>query len=193
MVKGYRENEIPLDMVYMDIDYMQDYKDFTVNPERFPDFGEFVQKMKAEKIHLIPIIDAGVKIEQGYDIYEEGVEKGYFCKREDGSDFVAAVWPGWTHFPDVLNPEARAWFGGKYQILTDLGIDGFWNDMNEPAVFYSEEGIRALNQAIDDHVKAFSDAGGAKDLLNNASAVPYEARAILEKRSEERRVGKECM
>ncbi len=181
VVKGYRENEIPLDMVYMDIDYMQDYKDFTVNPERFPDFGEFVQKMKAEKIHLIPIIDAGVKIEQGYDIYEEGVEKGYFCKREDGSDFVAAVWPGWTHFPDVLNPEARAWFGGKYQILTDLGIDGFWNDMNEPAVFYSEEGIRALNQAIDDHVKAFSDAGGAKDLLNNASAVPYEARAILEK------------
>ena len=181
VVKGYRENEIPLDMVYMDIDYMQDYKDFTVNPERFPDFGEFVQKMKAEKIHLIPIIDAGVKIEQGYDIYEEGVEKGYFCKREDGSDFVSAVWPGWTHFPDVLNPEARAWFGGKYQILTDLGIDGFWNDMNEPAVFYSEEGIRALNQAIDDHVKAFSDAGGAKDLLNNASAVPYEARAILEK------------
>ncbi len=181
VVEGYRENEIPLDMVYMDIDYMQDYKDFTVNPERFPDFGEFVQKMKAEKIHLIPIIDAGVKIEQGYDIYEEGVEKGYFCKREDGSDFVAAVWPGWTHFPDVLNPEARAWFGGKYQILTDLGIDGFWNDMNEPAVFYSEEGIRALNQAIDDHVKAFSDAGGAKDLLNNASAVPYEARAILEK------------
>lgn len=181
VVEGYRENGIPLDMVYMDIDYMQDYKDFTVNPERFPDFGEFVQKMKAEKIHLIPIIDAGVKIEQGYDIYEEGVEKGYFCKREDGSDFVAAVWPGWTHFPDVLNPEARAWFGGKYQILTDLGIDGFWNDMNEPAVFYSEEGIRALNQAIDDHVKAFSDAGGAKDLLNNASAVPYEARAILEK------------
>ncbi len=181
VVEGYRENGIPLDMVYMDIDYMQDYKDFTVNQERFPDFGEFVQKMKAEKIHLIPIIDAGVKIEQGYDIYEEGVEKGYFCKREDGSDFVAAVWPGWTHFPDVLNPEARAWFGGKYQILTDLGIDGFWNDMNEPAVFYSEEGIRALNQAIDDHVKAFNDAGGAKDLLNNASAVPYEARAILEK------------
>ena len=181
VVEGYRENGIPLDMVYMDIDYMQDYKDFTVNPERFPDFGEFVQKMKAEKIHLIPIIDAGVKIEQGYDIYEEGVEKGYFCKRENGSDFVAAVWPGWTHFPDVLNPEARAWFGGKYQILTDLGIDGFWNDMNEPAVFYSEEGIRALNQAIDDHVKAFNDAGGAADLLNNASAVPYEARAILEK------------
>ncbi len=148
VVRGYRDHQLPIDMVYLDIDYMQDYKDFTVNAERFPAFEQFVQKMKEEKIHLIPIIDAGVKIEKGYEIYEEGLEKGYFCKREDGSAFVAAVWPGWTHFPDVLNPDARAWFGGKYELLTSLGIDGFWNDMNEPAIFYSEEGIRALNQAV---------------------------------------------
>lgn len=185
VVSGYRDNRIPLDMVYMDIDYMQDYKDFTVNPERFPDFAQFVQKMKARGIHLIPIIDAGVKIEQGYDIYEEGVEKGYFCKREDGSDFVAAVWPGWTHFPDVLNPEARAWFGGKYQTLTDLGIDGFWNDMNEPAIFYSEEGARALNKAIADHVKELdsgADAGvsGEEDIMNNANAIPWEVRNCID-------------
>lgn len=184
VVRGYRDNRIPLDMVYLDIDYMQDYKDFTVNPERFPDFPRFVQRMKEEKIHLIPIIDAGVKIEDGYDIYEEGVEKGYFCKREDGSDFVAAVWPGWTHFPDVLNPDARAWFGGKYEILTRLGIDGFWNDMNEPAIFYSEEAIRDLNQLImdyanvlgsgDDTVKAKED--GAEDVMNNAKAVPDDVK-----------------
>ncbi len=183
VVKGYRDNRIPLDMVYMDIDYMQDYKDFTVNPERFPDFGQFVQQMKAKNIHLIPIIDAGVKIEEGYDIYEEGVEKGYFCKRADGSDFVAAVWPGWTHFPDVLNPDARAWFGGKYKVLTDLGIDGFWNDMNEPAIFYSEEGIRALNQAIADYVKApdgGADDDGAEDIMNNANAIPWEVRSCIE-------------
>ena len=185
VVSGYRDNRIPLDMVYMDIDYMQDYKDFTVNPERFPDFAQFVQKMKARGIHLIPIIDAGVKIEQGYDIYEEGVEQGYFCKREDGSDFVAAVWPGWTHFPDVLNPEARAWFGGKYQTLTDLGIDGFWNDMNEPAIFYSEEGARALNKAIADHVKELdsgADAGvsGEEDIMNNANAIPWEIRNCID-------------
>lgn len=185
VVSGYRDNRIPLDMVYMDIDYMQEYKDFTVNPERFPDFAQFVQKMKARGIHLIPIIDAGVKIEQGYDIYEEGVEKGYFCKREDGSDFVAAVWPGWTHFPDVLNPEARAWFGGKYQTLTDLGIDGFWNDMNEPAIFYSEEGARALNKAIADHVKELdsgADAGASdeEDIMNNANAIPWEVRNCID-------------
>ena len=67
--------------------------------------------MKKEKIHLVPIIDAGVKVEEGYDIYEEGCEKGYFCRREDGSYFEATVWPGWTHFPDVLNADARKLFG----------------------------------------------------------------------------------
>ncbi|MDE7204449.1 MAG: alpha-glucosidase [Lachnospiraceae bacterium] len=189
VVSGYRDNQIPIDMVYMDIDYMQDYKDFTVNPERFPDFPQFVQKMKAKQIHLIPIIDAGVKIEEGYSIYEEGVEKGYFCKREDGSDFAAAVWPGWTHFPDVLNPDARAWFGGKYKILTDVGIDGFWNDMNEPAIFYSEEGIKTLNQAIVDYVREFdsnqgnikADSDTSEDVMNNAKAVPWEVRSCIDK------------
>ncbi len=177
VVRGYRDHQIPLDMVYLDIDYMQDYKDFTVNEERFPAFEAFVQQMKEEKIHLIPIIDAGVKIEKGYDIYVEGVEKGYFCKRGDGSEFVASVWPGWTHFPDVLNPDARAWFGSKYEILTSLGIDGFWNDMNEPAIFYSEEGIRDLNQALCDHVIKF----GVEEMVGNPDAVPFEARGILER------------
>ncbi len=141
---GYRENKIPLDMVYMDIDYMQDFKDFTLHEENFPDFAEFVREMKDRNLRLIPIIDAGVKVEDGYDVYEEGVKNRYFCQREDGSDFVAAVWPGNTHFPDVLNAEARAWFGDKYRVLTEQGIEGFWNDMNEPAIFYSPEGIDEL-------------------------------------------------
>lgn len=138
---GYRENHIPLDMIYMDIDYMDSYKDFTLNPENFPDFPDFVKEMKDQELRLIPIIDAGVKVESGYDVYEEGVEKRYFCQREDGSDFVAAVWPGDTHFPDVLNKDARKWFGNKYSLLIDQGIEGFWNDMNEPAIFYSSEGM----------------------------------------------------
>ncbi len=138
---GYRENHIPLDMIYMDIDYMDSYKDFTLNPENFPDFPDFVKEMKDQELRLIPIIDAGVKVESGYEVYEEGVEKRYFCQREDGSDFVAAVWPGDTHFPDVLNKDARKWFGNKYSLLIDQGIEGFWNDMNEPAIFYSSEGM----------------------------------------------------
>lgn len=145
VAQGYRENHIPLDMIYMDIDYMDSYKDFTVNDD-FKDFPAFVREMKDRHIRLIPIIDAGVKIEDGYDVYEEGVKKRYFCQREDGSDFVAAVWPGDTHFPDVLNPEARKWFGDKYRFLTDQGIEGFWNDMNEPAIFYSAEGLEEARE-----------------------------------------------
>lgn len=141
VVKQYRENHIPMDLLYMDIDYMEGYKDFTTNEKNFPDFKAFVDEMKAQDVHLVPIIDAGVKIEEGYDIYEEGVKENHFCKREDGSDFAAAVWPGRTHFPDVLNKDARAWFGSKYEILISQGIDAFWNDMNEPAIFYSDEGL----------------------------------------------------
>ena len=137
---GHRENHVPLDMIYMDIDYMDSYKDFTLG-EQFAGFPEFVREMKDSHIRLIPIIDAGVKVEDGYDIYEEGVQNRYFCQREDGSDFVAAVWPGDTHFPDFLDPDARKWFGDKYRFLTDQGIEGFWNDMNEPAIFYSREGL----------------------------------------------------
>lgn len=92
VVKEHRSQGIPLDSVYLDIDYMERYKDFTINEETFPDFPAFVEEMKEQGIHLVPIIDAGVKIEDGYDVYEEGVEKGYFCKKEDGSNFVAGVW-----------------------------------------------------------------------------------------------------
>ena len=83
VVKGYRDNNIPLDMLYLDIDYMQDYKDFTTNEENFPDFKEFVDSLKAQNVHPVPIIDAGVKMEDGYDVYDEGVENGFRLLLED--------------------------------------------------------------------------------------------------------------
>lgn len=169
VAEEYRKHNIPIDMVYMDIDYMQDYKDFTVN-QSFPDFKAFVDEMKEKKIHLIPIIDAGVKIEEGYDVYEEGVRENMFCKREDGTDFAAAVWPGLTHFPDVLNPEARRWFGRKYKILTDAGIDGFWNDMNEPAIFFSEEGMEEVKQFLKGYLEEGQDGDAEQEKGN-----PFQA------------------
>ena len=150
VVAKHRQAHIPLDMVYMDIDYMDHYKDFTVNPEAFPDFSGFVSKMKEQGVRLVPIVDAGVKEEAGYSVCDEGKEKGYFCKRADGTDFEGTVWPGWSHFPDVLNPEARAWFGSQYKALTDCGIEGFWNDMNEPALFYSPERLKAFFESMDE-------------------------------------------
>lgn len=151
VVDNYRRRNIPIDAVYLDIDYMERYKDFTVNKETFPDFADFVRKMREKHIHLVPIIDAGVKIEDGYGTYEEGIKNGYFCKEADGEDFVAGVWPGRVHFPDVLNEDARRWFGHGYKVLLDAGIDGFWNDMNEPAIFYSEKHLKEVFDKIDDY------------------------------------------
>lgn len=145
---SYDEAGIPLDMIYLDIDYMERYKDFTVNEEAFPDFEAFVKEMKDRGIHLVPIIDAGVKIEEGYPVYEEGIEKGYFCKKENGEELVAAVWPGTAHFPDFLNEDARRWFGDWYGFLTEKGIDGFWNDMNEPAIFYTADHLKEVFEGI---------------------------------------------
>ncbi len=148
IVRRHREGGLPLDSVYLDIDYMERYKDFTVDEEKFPDFPEFVKEMKAEHIHLVPIIDAGVKIEEGYPVYEEGLKNGYFCRREDGREFTGGVWPGRVHFPDVLNEEARKWFGDWYRVLLDQGIEGFWNDMNEPALFYEEEHLKEAQRKL---------------------------------------------
>ena len=140
----YKEHDLPLDMICMDIEYMQDYADFTVNKERFPDLAKLSADLKAQGIRLVPIIDAGVRIDPNDPTCTEGVEKGYFCKKADGTPFVAAVWPGKAYFADFLRPEVREWFGHKYKALTDCGIEGFWNDMNEPSLFYSPERLRAF-------------------------------------------------
>lgn len=149
VIDGYDKAGIPLDCVYLDIDYMDSYKDFTVDDKKFPDFADYVSKKREQGIHLIPIIDAGVKKEDGYSVYEEGRDNGYFCKNEDGTDFEGGVWPGIVGFPDFLRKDVREWFGSKYKVLTDAGIDGFWNDMNEPAIFYSVKGLeKALDKAV---------------------------------------------
>lgn len=135
---GYRKANLPLDYICMDIDYMEKFIDFTFNKKRFPDFPGFRREMADRGIRLVPIVDAGIKIEPGNPVYEEGVRKNYFCKNRDGRDFKAAVWPGMTHFPDFFQPEARQWFGRQYKFYTDRGVEGFWNDMNEPSIFYSE-------------------------------------------------------
>ena len=144
VARQYKEHDLPLDMICMDIEYMQDYADFTVNKERFPDLTKLSADLKAQGIRLVPIIDAGVRIDSNDPTCTEGLEKGYFCKKADGTPFVAAVWPGKAYFADFLRPEVREWFGHKYKALTDCGIEGFWNDMNEPSLFYSPERLRAF-------------------------------------------------
>ncbi|MEG1286422.1 MAG: glycoside hydrolase family 31 protein [Clostridium sp.] len=144
------KRDLPIDSIYLDIDYMERFKNFTIDRGAFENFESMTSNIKKDGIRLVPIIDAGVKVEDGYDVYEEGVEKGYFCKDKSGNPFVAAVWPGKVHFPDFLNKDARLWFGKKYKWLIDKGIEGFWNDMNEPAIFYSEEGLKRAYKKVEE-------------------------------------------
>ena len=144
VVEGYKAHGLPLDMVCMDIDYMTHFADFTVEKTRFPDLSALSHELKAEGIRLIPIIDAGIRVDPDDAVCQEGLAKDYFCKKADGTPFVAAVWPGKAYFPDFLRPDVRAWFGRQYKVLTDAGIEGFWNDMNEPAFFYTPERLKAL-------------------------------------------------
>ena len=134
----HEEKGIPLDYICMDIDYMDRFIDFTVNKRRFPDMAGFAAGLKEKGLHLVPIVDAGIKIEPGNPVYEEGAQEGSFCTNHEGTYFKAEVWPGMTHFPDFLQERVRRWFGDQYKFYTDRGLEGFWNDMNEPAIFSTE-------------------------------------------------------
>ncbi len=148
VLKNHIENKLPIDSICLDIDYMDSYKDFSIDENKFKNLGALSKELLNDGVRLIPIIDAGVKLEDGYSVYEEGRENNYFCKKlDEKTDYVAGVWPGRSCFPDFLRSDVREWFGKKYQKLTDNGIEGFWNDMNEPAMFYSDESLaEALEQ-----------------------------------------------
>ncbi|KJR43982.1 family 31 glycosyl hydrolase, alpha-glucosidase [Candidatus Magnetoovum chiemensis] len=145
----FRQLKIPCDAIYMDIDYMDNFKVFTIDDNKFPDFKSFVNRLKSMGFKLIPIIDPGVKIEKGYKVYEEGIKSGCFCVNEKGQNFEAAVWPGLTHFPDFLRKDVRLWWSKLYEILISCDIEGVWNDMNEPSIFYTQEAIDEIYNMLE--------------------------------------------
>ncbi|MBF0553155.1 MAG: DUF5110 domain-containing protein [Nitrospirae bacterium] len=166
----FRKEGIPCDAIYMDIDYMDNFKVFTIDEVKFPDFQTFAGMLKKDGFRLIPIIDPGVKIEDGYGVYEEGRRRGLFCEAKDGSFFKAAVWPGLTHLPDFLNPETRRWWGGLCTRFLDMGIEGFWLDMNEPSIFYTPAAIHEVFNLVDE-MKGNPDIPKRRlqDMLNKLS------------------------
>ncbi|WP_345953338.1 glycoside hydrolase family 31 protein [Mucilaginibacter sp. PAMB04168] len=131
----FRERNIPADVMYCDIDYMDGYKIFTWNPDTFADPKQFLEQLKAMNFKLVTIVDPGIKVEKGYPQYDEGVDKGYFATYPNGQNYVGEVWPGRCHFPDFFREDVREWWGASFNALTKPGVDGFWNDMNEPAVW----------------------------------------------------------
>ncbi|MBT2680579.1 glycoside hydrolase family 31 protein [Bacillus sp. ISL-35] len=135
LVKEFRERDIPLDAIYLDIHYMDGYRVFTFDEERFPNPEKLVEDLKQEGIHVIPIVDPGVKEDPEYPIYQEGVNGDYFCKYLEGNLYFGDVWPGKSAFPDFTSVDVRKWWGEKHEFYSRMGIEGIWNDMNEPAVF----------------------------------------------------------
>ncbi len=136
LADNFRQKEIPCDAIYLDIDYMDGYRCFSWDRDRFPDPKKMIADLKKEGFRTVVMIDPGIKVETGYDVYDEGIDKGFFCKRPDGEVFYGPVWPGRCAFPDFTDPKARNWWGDLYkEFMEDLEISGIWNDMNEPALF----------------------------------------------------------
>ncbi|MBB5354324.1 alpha-glucosidase [Anoxybacillus mongoliensis] len=135
LIDTFRAKHIPLDAVYLDIHYMDEYRVFTFDQKRFPHPQSLVQYAKEQGVHIVPIVDPGVKVDAEYDTYRDGVQKDYFGKYADGTLYKGDVWPGTSVFPDFLKKKVRKWWGEQHTFYTDIGIEGIWNDMNEPSVF----------------------------------------------------------
>ncbi len=140
VAEGLRENKIPCDVLYLDIHYMDQFKVFTVNRERFKDFKGILDKLKKMGFAVVVIVNPGVKVENDYRVFEEGKAMGYFVTTPTGELYQGEVWPKPAVFPDYLRSEVREWWGNFYCELLECGVEGIWNDMNEPTDFTQESG-----------------------------------------------------
>lgn len=132
---GFRSREIPCDVLYLDIDYMDDFKIFTWDEDDFGDLSALLENIHDVGFKVITMVDPGIKSEENYSIYEEAVANNYVLQKKNGNNFQGIVWPGRCVFPDFFNPAVKSWWGNLYQEFVNFGVDGFWNDMNEPTVF----------------------------------------------------------
>ena len=141
VINGFKEKNIPLDMLFCDIDCLEEFEDFTFNNSFYKDGKidkSFFDNLKKQNIHFIPIVDAAVKVKKGYFLYEELMKNKAYCFDLNGNPYIVGVWPGDSLLPDYLSKNGQEVFGKGYKKYLDLGIDGFWNDMNEPALFYGK-------------------------------------------------------
>jgi alpha-glucosidase len=135
VARTFREKNIPADVIVLDVHYMERYKIFTWDKKNFPDPKSLLQELDALGFRVVVLCDPGIKVEPGYQPYDDGVRNNVFIKYPDGVNYSGQVWPGWCHFPDFTNPETRAWWARQFRDYVDLGVAGFWNDMNEIATW----------------------------------------------------------
>jgi alpha-glucosidase len=128
-------HQLPISAIHLDIDYMDGFRVFTSDKIRFPDLRKLSTELEEKRIHLVTIIDPGVKKDTSYWIYQDGVQKDVFCKTKNKKVLHGVVWPGWAAYPDFTDQAVREWWGNLYRYYLDAGISGFWHDMNEPVSF----------------------------------------------------------
>ncbi|MBT8235569.1 MAG: glycoside hydrolase family 31 protein [Bacteroidia bacterium] len=135
IAKKFRDLKIPCDALYLDIDYMDGFRCFTWDNEKFPDPKQMIKDLYADGFKTVAMIDPGIKEDRDYWVYNEALENDYFCKRADGPLMRGKVWPGVCSFPDFTNPNVREWWSKLYKgLIAEDGVHAIWNDMNEPAV-----------------------------------------------------------
>ena len=135
VARGFRERDIPCDVIYLDIHYMDGYRVFTWDEDRFPEPESLISELAEQGFRVVTIVDPGVKVDENYPVYVEGRERNLFCKRLDGGEYHNVVWPGMCAFPDFTNTETRGWWGENHRALLERGVSGIWCDMNEPSMF----------------------------------------------------------
>ncbi|XP_024015118.1 uncharacterized protein LOC18025210 isoform X2 [Eutrema salsugineum] len=135
IAETFRDKKIPSDVIWMDIDYMDGFRCFTFDKERFPDPSALAKHLHNNGFKAIWMLDPGIKKEEGYYVYDGGSKNDVWIRRKDGKPFTGEVWPGPCVFPDYTNSEARSWWANLVKDFISNGVDGIWNDMNEPAIF----------------------------------------------------------
>lgn len=135
IAENFRVRDFPGDAIVLDIHYMDAYKIFTWDKRHFPDPRAMIASLKELGFHIVVMCDPGIKIEEGYEPFESGRRENVFVKYPDGSDYAGQVWPGWCNFPDFTNPKTREWWASHFNEYVQLGVEGFWNDMNEIATW----------------------------------------------------------
>jgi len=131
----FRRRDIPCDVIHLDIDYMDGYRVFTWHPDRFPDPRRLIADLRRDGFRVVTIVDPGVKVDTAYTVYQQGVERHMFIRKSNGDLFSGYVWPDSAVFPDFTRPDVQQWWGDLQKGLVEMGVNGIWNDMNEPTVF----------------------------------------------------------
>ncbi|MEK9136007.1 MAG: TIM-barrel domain-containing protein [Bacteroidota bacterium] len=135
IANGFRSRDIPCDVIYLDIDYMEGYRIFTWSQKNFPDPEKLISDLSHDGFRIAVIVDPGIKADTSYHAYRTGLAGNHFLKYTDGRTYIGKVWPGECAFPDFTSTETRKWWGENFSVLVDAGVRGWWNDMNEPSVF----------------------------------------------------------